>query len=38
VQFFEFLTIAMFVAFVGLSLLRNHIPSVGAKRILTTAA
>jgi AAHS family 4-hydroxybenzoate transporter-like MFS transporter len=38
VQFFEFLTIAMFVAFIGLSLLHNHIPSFGAKRILTTAA
>jgi len=36
VQFFEFLTIAMLIAFVGLSLLRNHIPSVGAKRVLTT--
>ncbi len=30
-QFFEFLAVAMLVAFVGLSILRNHIPSVDAK-------
>ena len=37
VPFFEFLMVAMAVAFVGLSMLRNHIPAVGAKRVLTMA-
>jgi AAHS family 4-hydroxybenzoate transporter-like MFS transporter len=36
-QFFEFLAMAMFFAFIGLSILRNHIPSVGAKKVLTMA-
>jgi MFS transporter, AAHS family, 4-hydroxybenzoate transporter len=33
IEFYEYLMIAMLVAFLGLSILRNHIPSVGAKRI-----
>ena len=36
-QFFEFLAVAMFVAFIGLSILRNHIPSVGSKPIAVGA-
>jgi AAHS family 4-hydroxybenzoate transporter-like MFS transporter len=32
--FFEYLTFAMFFAFVGLSILRNHVPKVGAKKVL----
>lgn len=36
-QFFEYLTVAMLLAFVGMSLLRNHIPSVGAKPVVALA-
>jgi AAHS family 4-hydroxybenzoate transporter-like MFS transporter len=37
VQFFEVLTMAAFFSFVGLSILRNHIPSMGTKKIVTLA-
>jgi AAHS family 4-hydroxybenzoate transporter-like MFS transporter len=37
VQFFEVLTMAAFFSFVGLSILRNHIPSMGTKRVATLA-
>ena len=33
-EFFQYLTLAMLSTFVGLSILRNHIPSVGAKKVL----
>jgi len=36
-QFFEFLAVAMLVAFIGLSVLRNHIASVGAKPVVVGA-
>jgi hypothetical protein len=36
-QFFEYLAVAMCLTFIGLSILRNHIPSERARKALTLA-